>query len=540
VTSAPDEGPIAGPGLAAAERPPRDGSDAGIERASWVWLSAATLFHLLLAIRFPLAPDETYYWEWSRHLALGYYDQGPMVAWWIAASRLLFGDTPLGVRFGIVVAATATLLFVYLLARDLFNPRIAFVSLLVSTITPLAIVGSFIATYDPLVILFWAAAAYFAAKALFLDSRGAWIGLGVAFGLGLLAKHTMVLFAVALLLFLALSPKHRKWLARPQPYLALGIAIVVFSPNLWWQSQNEWVTFRHLFLLTGKGLDQPLLRRLGDFLGSQAGLISPLLFIGLVAAMIWAMRRAREEEFTREWYLCALSAPILALFVVMTVKSKVQANWAVCGWITAPILWAVWLDRVSTGRHGEERGWAGVRRLLAGRFTQAALALSLFLAVMIAWPESRAVLPFRIPPKWDTQMNKLFGGQELGTAVDRVKKEMEAEGAGPVTIGAVTYDVTSRLAFYTPGRPHPFCFFLGTRLNSYALWQEPYRPRIGGSALIADDRPPGDPDRVNYSAIFDRVEPVPEPVATTRREPYYLYKCYGYRRNPAAETTRGG
>ena len=45
-----------------------------------------------------LAPDEAYYWVWSRHLALSYFDHGPMVAWLIRLGTLAGGQTELGVR----------------------------------------------------------------------------------------------------------------------------------------------------------------------------------------------------------------------------------------------------------------------------------------------------------------------------------------------------------------------------------------------------------------------------------------------------------
>lgn len=522
--------------------------DRALARAAWAWIAATGLFHLLLVSHFPLAADETYYWDWSRHLALGYYDQGPMVAWWIRGSCLLFGDTALGIRFGIVVACFATQAFIYLLARDLFNPRVALLSVIASSITPLAVVGSFIATYDPLVALFWAAATYFAARAFFLNCRAAWLGLGISFGLGLLSKHTMLFFACALFLFLIVSPKHRFWLRKPQPYLSLLLAIVVFAPNLWWQSQHEWITFRHLFLLTGKGLDQPFWRRFGDFLGSQIGLVTPLLFFAMVAAMIWAVRNARKEEFAREWYLAALSAPIILLFTVMTAKSKVQANWAVCGWIAAPVLWAAWLD-YRARRDGKDglAGWDGFQHLVKGNYTRAALAIGLILTLILSWPDARAIVPVKVPPIMDIQISKLFGGRELGEAVGRARTEMEAAGNAPVTVGALTYDVTSRIGFYTPGQPNPYCFYLGTRLNGYYLWQEPYRPKSGGCAVIADDFAPNDPERPRFEAIFQRVEPVSTPVQVYRRgiydEPvhtYYLYKCYGYTPNTIIETPKGG
>jgi hypothetical protein len=43
-------------------------------------LGALTLLRLAIAAWVPLAPDETYYWVWSRALAPGYPDHPPMVA----------------------------------------------------------------------------------------------------------------------------------------------------------------------------------------------------------------------------------------------------------------------------------------------------------------------------------------------------------------------------------------------------------------------------------------------------------------------------
>lgn len=123
---------------------------------------------------------------------------------------------------------------------------------------------------------------------------------------------------------------------------------------------------------------------------------------------------------------------------------------------------------------------------------------------------------------------------------------MEAEGAGPVTPGAATYDNASRLSFYMTGRPEAYCFFLDTRPNSYLLWNDRVRPRTGGSAIVVDDYPAGDPRRPRFESVFGRVVPVPQPVAVYRRgiytnpvHLYYLYRCYGYHYNPVAERPSG-
>jgi len=56
----------------------------------------------VIAARYPLTADETYYWVWSKHLAYGYTDHPPMVAWLIALTSA-FGNGPLSVRLPFIV-----------------------------------------------------------------------------------------------------------------------------------------------------------------------------------------------------------------------------------------------------------------------------------------------------------------------------------------------------------------------------------------------------------------------------------------------------
>ncbi|MFN5154505.1 MAG: glycosyl transferase, partial [Gemmatimonadota bacterium] len=50
----------------------------------WGALLGILLLRLIFAATVPLVPDEAYYWTWSRHLAGGYFDHPPMIAWLIA------------------------------------------------------------------------------------------------------------------------------------------------------------------------------------------------------------------------------------------------------------------------------------------------------------------------------------------------------------------------------------------------------------------------------------------------------------------------
>src|SRR6266566_4097031 len=62
-------------------------------------IAAVIVVRLYVAAATPLSADEAYYWLWSQHLAAGYYDHPPVVAFIIRAGTAVFGDTSLGVRF---------------------------------------------------------------------------------------------------------------------------------------------------------------------------------------------------------------------------------------------------------------------------------------------------------------------------------------------------------------------------------------------------------------------------------------------------------
>ena len=56
----------------------------------WLLITAITLFRLFFADKFGLGVDESHYLLYSRHLAWGYFDHPPMVAF-LAALTTLFG-----------------------------------------------------------------------------------------------------------------------------------------------------------------------------------------------------------------------------------------------------------------------------------------------------------------------------------------------------------------------------------------------------------------------------------------------------------------
>ena len=80
-------------------------------------------------------------------------------------------------------------------------------------------------------------------RALQTERTGFWLIAGVAFGAALLSKYYALLLAPSLLLFLLRSSKYRFWLRRWQPWTALALGLIVFSPVIFWNAHHDWASF---------------------------------------------------------------------------------------------------------------------------------------------------------------------------------------------------------------------------------------------------------------------------------------------------------
>src|SRR5688572_19766789 len=157
-------------------------------------IGGVVLFHLIyLTWRCPLdlAGDEAYYWEWSRNLDLSYYSKGPATAYLIRASCAIFGDTMPAVRLPAVTLRAAVAMLTYWLALRLFrNELLALLATLISYLVPMFLAAGLIMTTDPGYLFWWASATCLACTAIWDQRRLAWIGVGLAVGIGILTKFS--------------------------------------------------------------------------------------------------------------------------------------------------------------------------------------------------------------------------------------------------------------------------------------------------------------------------------------------------------------
>lgn len=442
-----------------------DPASARTRRLTVIALLAGLLLRLALAARTPVFPDEAYYWEWSRHLAAGYFDHPPVVAWLIAGGTMLAGDTPLGIRLGTIVVGTLVTLLLAALAHRLGGERAARDAALLLLCMPVAAVGLVLATTDAPALLAFAAALYAIVAAMQAGDRSRatiwWIGAGCAFGFGLLSKLTVGIAGAMVGIALFTRARLRAELRRAGPWLAVTAAVLVALPALWWNAHHDWIAVRFQ-LDHGLGAPHrgtPLRRELSLFAG-QLAFASPVVFVLLAIAVGEALRRRVDDRR----HLLALSTALLfAFFVYGALRRPAEPNWPTLALIGAvPLL-------------------ASSSRLTRGPWWRLALGSGAALVVVVVAQVVAPVLP--LSARRDPV------ARAAGWDVVARHAEVALRDAGPhgdPWLASDRYQDAAELAFHTAGRPEVFALNLGGRRNQYDLWPSFADRAHRGDALVAE------------------------------------------------------
>ena len=203
------------------------------------------LIHLFTNANYGLHRDEFLYLAEGQHLAWGYMEVPPMIAL-IAKIVSLFGESVFMVRFFPSLIGALTVALMGLLVKELGGKRWAIIfACLAFIVSPAFMRSNWLLQPVSFNQFFWFLSAFWMVKIVKYEDPKYWYFLGVTAGLGFLTKYSIVFFFAALIIALLISP-HRKWFATKYPYLALGIAFLIASPNLFWQFQHNFPVVHHM------------------------------------------------------------------------------------------------------------------------------------------------------------------------------------------------------------------------------------------------------------------------------------------------------
>ena len=485
-------------------------SSAPLQRTHYAALLAViatvlTVYRILVIghLGIDLYVDEAYYWGWSKALDWGYFSKPPLIAALIAASTALFGDGLLAIKLPSLLLYPATAAALFVLGERLHSVRAGFWAGLIFMTMPLvSALGLFVSTDAPL-LLCWALALIALLKAVDAEQGwGAWLAWGAAVGVGLMAKYTMAAFLPSALLLMLLEPAGRRWLRRPQPWIALLLALAIFSPNLYWNWIHHFPTFRHTAEITEVGHRGWHPGELGEFIGAQWLSLGPLM--GILLA--WALARSRRIGQDRAGrVLLIFILPLLTLVSLQALTGRANGNWAAPIFVAACVLIPAYFL-------AERRRWlvAGVALNLVG---------SLF---VYHWPDVARLADIPLTAKTDPY-KRARGWTRLA---DGVAPYLAAH-PDAILVGE-DREITAHLVY----RLHP---------RDYAAWNPGGRPPIDHYQLVThlDDQLGRDilyvgnvpelPGMEPYYAAIEPLGKVVVPVHTDFRRTVYVFLLKGFK-----------
>lgn len=322
------------------------------QRPEWpilLFILALTLWRIwtVSAINLPLFFDEAYYLVWAQNPDWGYFSKPPVVAWLIAITTGLFGQSETAVKLSAPLLYAGTSICIWYLARRLHSRHAADWASALFISMPLIGFNSLFMTTDAPLLFFWALTALLFLRAMELNSSSSWVLAGFAGGLGMLSKYIMILLPGSLLLFLLFSANDRKRLTESGFWLAVLTAFLVFSPNIIWNAAHDFISFQHTAEISQ--LDRQLFHpdRFLEFIFGQVLVVGPIAAIlGLIAFFKKSVRQQRASQFS-----LYMALPIWISLALLALLARANLNWAGPATIGFAIFTAIAWQQLSQKKH---------------------------------------------------------------------------------------------------------------------------------------------------------------------------------------------
>ena len=420
--------------------------------------------------------DELYYLACTEHLDIGYVDQPPFSIYVLAVNRLLFGDSLVALRLLPAAAHAATVFLTGLMARELGGNRFAqLLAAFASLVSPIYMGMNGIFSMNCFDILVWAAATYVMILMLKADltAQGAgggrtmsgaryWLLLGVILGIGLLNKISILWLGAGIAIGFLLTP-HRTWLKTPWPWMAGGVAVLLFLPYIIWNLQHD---FAHLeFIRNASGGKYASLTP-WSFIAGQMILQNPLSFPVWMAGLISLLFGKTQRTFRPLGIIYVVSFLIL----ILNGHTKAEYLSASYGMLFAG-------GGVAIERFIIRRGWGWLRPTSLAALIISGCVLAPFtipllpVETFIRYQAALGVAPSTPEGK---QLDKLpqfyadmFGWEEKAAAVARVFHSLAPDEQAHCAIFADNYGRCGAIDFFGPRNGLPKS--IGNH-NSYWIW----------------------------------------------------------------------
>jgi hypothetical protein len=304
-----------------------------------------SLLRLVTASIVDLGNDESYYWLYSQELKWNYFDHPPLVAIWIRifTGNLLLQDHELFLRLGSISGCAISTWFMYKCVSTLYDERSGwFAAVLYNASFYAGITSGLFIMPDTPQMVFWTWSLWMLAKIHTDDSRWVnWIVLGIVSGLCIMSKvHGIFIWSgiVAYSFFVK-----RQWLVNPRIYLSAAIALLIASPILIWNIENNFVTYHfHVKRVLPSAFTLSWANFLREFLGQV--IINNIFNVSIIFIAVVAFRFKRLKHRNSLALYNFIGLPLCFSVLLISLYRHTFPHWSGPAYITLIPVAAVYLS----------------------------------------------------------------------------------------------------------------------------------------------------------------------------------------------------
>jgi 4-amino-4-deoxy-L-arabinose transferase-like glycosyltransferase len=246
--------------------------------------------HLFIGEGYGFHRDELATLDDARHLEWGYVAYPPVTPFFGRLSLVLFGSSVVGFRFFASLVSAAAIVLTGLMAWHMGGGRSA-QRIAAAASVPFCLACGSLMQYVAFDYLCWVLTAYFLLRLVESKDPRWWVAVGLAIGVGMLTKYSILFLIAGLTVGLLASPLRlelrNKWL-----WIGAGCALLVFLPNFVWQIQHHFISLDFLRHIHERDIR---IGRTKDFLPDQVLLTMFALPIALVG--LYECFANREPRF---------------------------------------------------------------------------------------------------------------------------------------------------------------------------------------------------------------------------------------------------
>ena len=259
--------------------------------------------------RYGIFRDELYYLACAHHLAWGYVDQPPLIAFVTWFSAHVFGTSLFGLRLLPAVAGGLLVWVTALIARELGGGQFAqCVAGFAIIPVPVYLMLNHWLTMNAFEPLLWTTVLWLMLRLFGRNEPRYWLAIGVLLGIGLENKYSIAFLAAALVFGLLLTPERR--VMKSWWFVAgMAVAFLLFLPNLLWLIHHNFPFLefeRHSRMSMSRIERGPV-----AFIADQMVMMNPLLAPLWLGGLAWLLSSERARKFS------FLGWTFLGVFVVL-------------------------------------------------------------------------------------------------------------------------------------------------------------------------------------------------------------------------------